>query len=244
MPGEKIEFKAQIENPPERYKLEWTFGDEEDDEENILPPTINRKKEMVHSYTKEKEYVATVKLIDTKRNIVRAQDSINISSYMGELAGPWEIVMEVEEESKFFREMIIAIMKAIMNFFIIPIVKAFGGDPGDNATDGLDDFTFVGTTLTYSLDLRKTDDSETIYEGPVVFEGSNTDYIEGSEDLTGLRLEIRKGEIIFVALGYNEEGQYVEYDFLTGGKMISPGTIEGEFNMTGFMSGLWTAVKK
>ncbi len=243
MPGEKVEFKVEIENPPERYKLEWTFGDEEDDEENILPPTVNRKKEMVHTYSKEKEYTATVKIIDTKRNIVRAKDSIDISSYMGELAGPWEIVMEIQEESKFFRAMIIAIMKGIVNLIIAPIMRAFGEEPG-NMDDEIDKFTFVGTTLTYSLDLRKSDDSETVYEGPLVFVGSNTDYIEASEDITGMRLEIRKGEIVMVGLGYNEEGQYVEFDFLTKGKMLSPGTIEGEFNMDGFMSGTWTAVKK
>jgi hypothetical protein len=244
MPGEKVEFSVEVKDAPERYRLEWTFGDEEDDEEDIKAPVTNRKKIMTHTYQKEKEYLATVRLIDIKRNIVRAQDSINISSYMGEMAGPWDVVMEITEENQFFRALIIAIMKGIVNFIIVPLIRAFGEDPGEDISSALDSFTFIGTTMTYSLDLRKKDGDDTVYEGPFEFIESNTGYIEGADGVVALRLEIRKGTIVMTALGYTDEGAYVEYEFLKNGKMTSPGVMEGDFNLPGFMSGTWVATKR
>lgn len=243
MPGEKVEFTAEIENPPERYRLEWTFGDEEDDEENIRPPTVNRNTEMTHTYNREKEYTATVKIIDTKRNVVRAQDSVHISSYMGEMAGPWDIVMEITEESSFFRGIIVAIMKFFVNVFIVPLLNALGEDPGDIASE-IDSFTFVGTTLTYTLDLRRIDESEIEYEGPFTFIESNTGFIEGAEDVYALRMEIRDGYIVMIALAYDDYGNQVEFEYLENGKLVSPGVIEGQFSLPGFMSGTWTATKR
>ncbi|MCF8019432.1 MAG: PKD domain-containing protein [Vallitaleaceae bacterium] len=243
MPGEAVTFKVEIENAPERYKLEWTFGDEEDDEENILPPVITRDKEMTHIYEKEKEYLARIKIIDTKRNLERASDSINISSYMGEMAGPWDVVLTIEEESQVLRTMIIALMKVIINVFIIPIAEAFGEDPG-NMDSQIETFTFVGTTMTYALELRRIEESEVLYEGPFTFVESNTGYIEGADDIVGLRMEIKKGAVVMIALAYTEDGTYVEYEFLKNGKMVGPGEIVGDYDLTGFMSGSWRATKK
>ncbi len=242
MPGEKVAFTAEIKNAPERYKLEWTFGDEEDEEGKIIPATLNRKLEMKHTYKKEKEYTATVRLIDLKRNIVRAEDTVAISTNLGELGGAWGLTMEVEEENKFFKSFIVAIMKGLIQFIISPIAEALGGDPIDPSA--VDNFTFVGTTLEYTLDLKKTDETGTIYQGPLTFVGSNTGYLEGNGDIRELRLEIKDGEFVFTAIGVNEQGSPVEYVFLKNGKMVSPTQIEGDYDLTGFMSGKWTAVKK
>ncbi|PKM68556.1 MAG: hypothetical protein CVU95_02825 [Firmicutes bacterium HGW-Firmicutes-2] len=243
MPGEAVTFKVEIENAPERYKLEWTFGDEEDDEENILPPVITRDKEITHIYEKEKEYVAQVKIIDTKRNLERAYDKINISSYMGEMAGPWDVVLTIEEESQFLRTMVIALMKVIVNIFIIPLAQAFGED-FSNMDSQIESFTFVGTTMTYALELRRIDESEVLYEGPFTFVESNTGYIDGADEIVGLRMEIKNGAIVMIALAYTEDGTYIEYEFLKNGKMVGPGEIVGDYDLTGFMSGSWRATKK
>ncbi len=243
MPGEEVEFKVEVENAPERYKLEWTFGDEEDDEENIKAPVVNRKKEMVHLYEMEKEYTATVRLIDTKRNVVRAQDSIGISVYMGELAGPWDLVLTVEEESSFFRAIVISIMKFIVNIILVPIVTALGGDVGDVNSE-LDSFTFVGSTITYQMELRRSETDEGVYVGPIVYVGSDSDLVEGNEDLQSVRLEVVKGKIVIYGIGVDEYGNQVEITFLRNGMMADESTLTGTFSFPGVMSGQWAANKK
>jgi hypothetical protein len=242
MPGEKVNFTVEVENAPERYKLEWSFGDEEDDEGEILPSILNRNLSMSHTYNKEKEYTATVRLIDLKRNITRAEDTITVSTNLGELGGAWGLTMVVEEENKFFKSIVVAIMKMLIQYLISPLVEAISGEPVDPST--VDNFTFVGTTLEYSLDLTKTDETGTVYQGPLVFIGSNTGFLEGSTNVSQLRMEIRDGEIVFVAIGVDENGGPVEYDFLKNGKMTSPTQIEGTYDLTGVMSGSWTLVKK
>ena len=162
---------------------------------------------------------------------------------MGEMAGPWDVVLTIEEESQFLRTMIIALMKMIVNVFIIPIAQAFGEDPGD-MNHQIETFTFVGTTMTYALELRRIEESEVLYEGPFTFIESNTGYIEGADDIVGLRMEIKKGAVVMVALAYTEDGTYVEYEFLKNGKMIGPGEIVGDYDLTGFMSGSWRATKR
>ena len=243
MPGEKAEFKVEIENAPERYKIEWTFGDEEDDEENIKPPVVNRKKEMVHIYEREKEYTATVKLIDTKRKVVRASDSVDISVYMGELSGPWDLQLTIQEENSFFRAIIVGIMKVMVNVILIPIVRAFGGDPA-SVDKELEQFTFVGSTITYEMELRRSEDDESVYEGPIVYVGAESDFMEGSEDLYSVRVEIIKGKIVIFGIGVDEYGEPVEMKFLDKGRMISEDELAGTFSYPGIMSGIWEADKK
>lgn len=240
MPGEKVEFTATIEDAPERYKLEWTFGDEEDDEKDIKPPTINRNKTMTHLYEREDEYVAKVRLIDTKRKIVRAEDSIDISSYMGELAGPWKISMLIEEENTFFKAIIVGIMKFITNLIIMPIIRAIGGEE-QNIDKELESFTFVGSEMIYEMDLRKNEEYESVYEGPIVAVEIEDSFISGSDEIYAVRLEIVKGKIVIYAKGIDEDGVEYETEFLKNGKMTSPGVIEGDFNFTGAFSGTWTA---
>ncbi len=84
---------------------------------------------------------------------------------------------------------------------------------------------------------------EWVDETPV-FVGSNKDYIEGSEDLSAVRMEMDKGKIMFRGFGVNENGNTVETPFLTGGSMVGPGAIEGSFNFPGTLSGTWRADKK
>lgn len=243
MPGEKVGFTAEITNPPERYRLEWTFGDEEADEENILAPTVSRKKTISHTYEREDEYTATVKLIDTKRKIVRATDTVAISAYMGEMAGPWDVVMTIQEENSFFRSAVVSILKFLSNLIIMPLLRAFGADVND-VTNEFDSFTFVGTTLTYALDLRAVDGSEAEYRGPYSFVSSNTDYIEGNTDITELRMEVKDGKILFYGIATDEYGNKTEIEYLKNGRMVSPGVSEGEFNFSGMMAGTWRATKK
>jgi hypothetical protein len=57
-------------------------------------------------------------------------------------------------------------------------------------------------------------------------------------------MEIKKGAAITVALAYTEDGTYVEYEFLKNRKMIGPGEIVGDYDLTGFMSGSWRATKR
>ncbi len=242
MPGEKVKFSVDIQNVPERYKIEWTFGDEADQEGAVKPPVLNRSKAMTHIYKKEKDYEVTVRVIDLKRGAAVAEDTVTLSAELGELEGSWGITMLVEEENQFFKSLVVGLMKMIIQYLISPLVEAISGEAIDPSV--VDSFSFVGTTLEYTLDLAKTDDTGTSYQGPLTYVGSNTGYLEGSGDIAGLRMEIRDGEIVFVAIGTNEDGNTVEFDYLKGGKMVSPTQIEGTFDLTGIMSGSWTAVKK
>jgi hypothetical protein len=132
-------------------------------------------------------------------------------------------------------------MKMLINFIISPISEAITGEPVDPAS--VDNFTFVGTTMEYTLELRKKDEAATVYEGPFTFIKSNTGYLEASENIKALRLETKDGKIVFTAIGVDDNGKAVESEYLKNGKMVSPGRLEGDFNIPGVMSGRWTATK-
>ncbi len=244
MPGEKVNFTVEIEDPPERYELEWDFGDTDPDAAEAVT-VRNRKLKMAHIFEKEQDYTVTVRLIDRKRKIVRAEDSIEISAMFGDLSGTWSIVMTVEKENKIFRDFLVLLMKGIVRYIISPIAEALEAGPIDESA--LDSFTFIGTTLGYETtltrDKEKDEAGEVVYHGPLTFTGSNTDYIEGSADLYAVTLVIRKGELIFMGEGVNENGQDVTVPFLTHGKLIGDNRLEGTFNLEGTMSGSWIATR-
>jgi len=242
MPGEAVVFEAEVENPPERYVLEWTFGDEESETETNRAPVRNRKLTMKHVYEKEQECTATVRLIDLKRRIVRTSDTVNVSCYMGELAGAWDLTLHIQEENKFFRSMLVGFMKILIQGIISPLAQALGGEAVDPSA--AENFTMVGAQLLYSLELRKLEDQEGAYAGPLTYVGTTTNGIEGTQDIQSLRLEMRKGVMVFIARATTEEGLPVEFVFLRNGRMTSPGQLEGTFEIPGVMSGSWDAVMK
>lgn len=239
LPGEKVSFTAEIKNPPERYKLEWSFGDE-DAEAGELPVT-NKKTTMTHVYEKGGDFTVTVRLIDTKRSIVRCSDSVDISSELGEMEGSWNITLKVEKESKIFRQFIIGIMKALIRYIASPISESLGGGPIDESS--AESFTMVGTEIYYDLELAESADNPGEFSGALTYVGSNTDYISGPENYISLRMVIENGFVTFFAQGYDDYGNYIDVPFLTGGTMSGPSYIEGQYDFGGSISGVWTASK-
>lgn len=239
LPGEKVSFAVEIKNPPERYKLEWSFGDEDAEAGEL--PVINKKTTMTHVYEKGGDFTVTVRLIDTKRNIVRCSDTLDISSELGEMEGRWNITLKVEKESKIFRQFVIGVMKVIIRYIISPLVEALGGGPVDESS--VESFTMVGTEIYYDLDLVQSEDNPGEFSGALTYVGSNTDYINGPENYISLRMEIEDGFVTFFAQGYDETGNYIDVPFLTGGTMTSPGYIQGKYDFGGTISGVWIASK-
>jgi len=158
------------------------------------------------------------------------------------LAGPWDITLEIQQENQFFRSLVVAILKFFINALISPISVALGGEPVDPSA--AENYTMVGTKLMYSLDLRRVEESDTLYAGPLTYVGSSTDMVEGTEDIQSLRLEIMNGSMMFIAQGVDDNGNPIEFIFLRNGRMTSPGQLEGDFNFPGVMSGQWTAVMR
>lgn len=241
MPGEKVEFEVEIEGSPERYELEWSFGDEDPDVPDSFQPIRNRKLKMKHIYEKEEEYTATVRMIDLKRKTVCAEDSLVISSVLGDMSGIWSIVLTVQEENTFFRNFLIILMKGIINIFLKPLAEALELGPIDESV--VDSFTMVGTTLEYEATLARNDPESLVFNGPLTFTGSNTGYISGSEDITGVSLVMENGSFVFYAHGLNENGETVTFPYLANGRMVGNDQLEGTFNMAGTMSGTWTATR-
>ncbi|MHC1696383.1 MAG: PKD domain-containing protein [Eubacteriales bacterium] len=239
LPGEKVSFVAEVKNPPERYKLEWSFGDEDAEKGEL--PIINRKTEMTHIYESGGDYTVTVKLIDTKRKITRCSDSVEVSSEMGEMEGSWNITLSVQEESQVFRSLIIGFMKGLIRYILSPISEALGGGPLDESS--VESFTMVGTEIYYVLNLSQSEDDPAVYSGPLTYNGSNTNYIDAPDNLISLTMHIEKGYVTFDAQSYDEYGNYINTPFLTGGTMLSPGSIQGEYDFGGTISGIWTAEK-
>ena len=239
LPGEKVTFSVEIENPPERYKLEWTFGDE--DAEKGEEPVLNRKTTMTHVYEEGGDYTVTVRLIDLKRDISRCEDSVDVSSELGEMEGVWNITMLVQNENKLFRDFIVGFIKLLIRGIISPLSEALGGGPVDESA--AENYTLIGTEIYYSVDLRQTQPDSGIFTGALTYEGSNTDYIEGSDEYVSLRMEIEDGYITFYAQGYDDNGNYVDIPYLEKGTMTSPGYITGQFDFSGLFSGEWAAWK-
>ena len=199
MPGEKVTFSAEIEDPPERYELEWTFGDEDAEDLDSFQPLRTRRTTLTHVYEQEKEYTVKVRLIDRKRKIVRAEDTLDVSALFGDLSGPWNIQLTVQKENSFFRQLIVMIMKGIIRVILAPLAEALELGPIDESV--VDSFTFVGTTMEYVTNLTRSDEEDLLYQGPMTFTGSNTGYLEGAGDVSSVSLVMRQGSLVFYAHG-------------------------------------------
>lgn len=245
MPGEKITFTAEIDQPPERYELEWDFGDADPEATEAPEPVRTRKTTVAHTFEREQDYTVTVRLIDRKRKIVRAEDTLTVSAEFGELAGNWSIVMTVQEENAIFRNFLVAFMKGIIRLVISPIAEALEAGPIDPSV--VDNFTFVGTTLEYETDLTrdkaKAKAGELVYHGPLTFVGSNKDYIEGSAGLNAVTVVLRDGLIVFLAEATGENGTSVSFPYLQAGRLVGDDRMTGTFNLEGSLSGTWVATR-
>ena len=239
MPGERTEFEVEIKNPPGRYTLEWHFGDEDPEDPSSFEPVRSRSLSRTHAFDKEQDYTVTVRLIDTRHDVVRAEDSLTITAEFGDLSGSWDIILTVEEESTFFRNMIVMLMKVIIRIFISPLAEALGEGPVDESV--ADSFTFVGSTIEYKTYLSEMEDYEVAYQGSLEFTGSNTGYFSPPADNLSTVLVLEDGYLVFYAGGYDEYGNFVEFKYLTHGKMHSTSHLEGRFDMPGQISGTWVA---
>ncbi len=241
MPSERIDFTVEIKNPPQRYELEWHFGDENPEDPASYEPVRSRGLNMTHVFEKEQDYTVTVRLIDRKRDVVRAEDSLTITAEFGDLSGNWDIILTVEEESTVFRNLIIMIMKGLIRFFISPFIEALGEGPVDESV--VESFTFVGSTIEYKTYLSKMEEEEheIAYQGTLDFVGSNTGYFSPPADNLSVVLVMEEGYLVFYGGGYDDNGNFVEFKYLTDGKMNSTSNLEGRFDMPGQISGTWVA---
>lgn len=239
MPGEKIEFKVEIENPPERYELEWSFGDENPDDLESYTTVRSRSLTMTHIYEQEDDFTVTVRLIDRKRNLERAEDSLDITSVFGDLSGEWDIILTVEEESTVLRNLVIMIMRGLIRFFISPLVEALGEGPVDESV--VDSFTFVGSTIECKTNLNRLEEREVAYEGTFDFVGSNTGFFSAPDNIVSVALVMEDGHLIFYVNAIDEYGNVSHYPYLTHGRMSSTSQLDGQFSLPGALSGTWAA---
>ena len=82
MPGDEIEIEAIVENPPERYRLDWYIVNLSEEVDSLEPPKPIRTSELIlsHQFEKEGVHQVTVKLYDKKRKMVVAEDYMDIVS--------------------------------------------------------------------------------------------------------------------------------------------------------------------
>ncbi len=246
MPGDSPVLEATIENPPERYRLDWYIENLSTDKEDLEPikPIYTYENTLEHTFEKEGVHRVTVKLYDRKRKAVVAEDYMDVIAEFVDLSGPWNVVLTVEGESAFFRKLVQGLLKAIVGIFK-PLFEATGESMEDTDSK-IDQFSFVGTTIEYRIQLQKTKEDEIYYEGTIEFTGSNTGYITGSDiDISSVILTMEKKHLVLYAVSVNDYGVTVKVPFLTHGELIGIRQLEGEFKTDApfTLQGSWKATR-
>ncbi|MDD4029426.1 MAG: hypothetical protein PHI40_07110 [Caldisericia bacterium] len=243
LPGDSIDMEATIENPPERFRLDWTIENLSQNKEDITPPISISTRDTVlnHEFQKEGVHRVTVQLYDKKRNMVVAEDYMDVMSEFVDLSGAWNIVLTVEKESAVFRKLIQSFLKGLFSIFK-PLLEASGETADDSV---IDQFTFVGSTIEYNLQLQKTKEDEIYYEGNLTFTGSNTGYFSASDyDFAGAILTMEKKHLVLYVLSVNDYGQTVKTPFLRSGELIDIRSLQGEFKTDALaLQGTWKATR-
>ncbi len=242
MPGDEIDLEATIENPPERYKLEWYIENLDQESDSLEPPEAIYTSDLIltHQFEKEGLHRVTVKLFDKKRKMVVAEDYMDVTSEYVDLSGSWNVVLTVEKESAFLRKFIQMLLKGILQIFK-PLAEANGETVDESA---IDDFTFVGSTMEYRIQLQKTKEDEIYYEGSIEFTGSNTDYFTASDfSYTSVILTMEKKHLVLYVVSVNDYGQTVKAPFLTKGELVGVQQMEGVFKTDApfTLKGTWRA---
>jgi hypothetical protein len=244
LPGDSIDMEATIENPPERFRLDWTIENLSQDTEDMTPPISISTSDIVlnHEFQKEGVHRVTVQLYDKKRNMVVAEDYMDVVTEFIDLSGNWNVVLTVEEESAFLRKFIQMIMKGFLSIFK-PLFEASGESVDESV---IDQFTFVGSTIEYRLQLQKTKEDEIYYEGNLTFTGSNTGYFSASDyDFSGAILTMEKKHLVLYVLSVNDYGQTVKTAFLRTGELVDIRSLQGKFKTDApfTLQGSWKATR-
>lgn len=230
MPTQEVDFAVELKNPPERFHLEWDFGDSDQ-------PISNQDLKMSHAWKNEADYLVRVRLVDDKRKIVRAEDSIALPVYTGELAGQWNMTLNIEEESPVLVYMINAVVKVLVEALVKPLAQAFGSTSPE--TVELKKFTLIGETISYTLDLRRSPDAEQAYIGTLTPVGTSTDVLDLPSTVHNVRLDMDKGKVV-ISLVMAETGSGAgQVPFLTKGAILSESSLTGQWNVPGTLGGTW-----
>jgi hypothetical protein len=174
--------------------------------------------------------------------MVVAEDYMEVVAEFIDLSGNWNVVLTVEKESAFFRKLIQGILKGIISIFK-PLFESSGETVDDSV---IDQFTFVGSTIEYHLQLQKTKEDEIYYEGNLTFTGSNTGYFSASDyDFAGAILTMEKNHLVLYVLSVNDYGQTVKQAFLRSGELVDIRSLQGEFKTDApfTMQGTWRATR-
>jgi hypothetical protein len=244
LPGDTIALETTIENPPERYRLDWYIENLSTDKEDLEPikPIYTYDTTLEHQFNKEGIHRVTVKLYDRKRKAVVAEDYMDVMAEFVDLSGPWNIVLTVEGESAFLRKFIQTILKGIVSIFK-PLFESTGETVDETA---IDEFSLVGSTIEYRIQLQKTKEDEIYYEGSIEFTGSNTGFISAADnDFTGVILTMEKKRLVLYALSVNDYGIPTKIPFLTHGQLIDIRHLEGKFKTDApfTIQGTWKATR-